>query len=191
MLCMPPPGTGSSMGVDTATKPRFQRCSQKCSEMVDKRVPDAISVPGGDPEGELRGLGRSWGQCLLPEMQHRTGQGWRGELGDLWRLGSRGSQRERLLHINCQAGCQQHACDTLVTSHQGRGRKEGGRVGSLAKTKKHIDRPTLSSRGFSRSLSVLPSISFSSQPSLLHVSFMFLTHSPCRCCLSHYIPGSQ
>lgn len=47
------------MGVDTATKPRFQRCSQKCSEIVDKRVPDAISPIGGDPGEELRGLGRS------------------------------------------------------------------------------------------------------------------------------------
>lgn len=101
MPCMPPPPAPRGReqhGCDTATKPRFQRCSQKCSEMVDKRVPDAISVPGGDSGGELRGLGRSWGQCLLLEIQHRMGQGWRGELGDLWRLGSRGSQRERLLH---------------------------------------------------------------------------------------------
>lgn len=68
----------------------------KVFKMVDKRVLDATSVPGRDPGGEPGGQGRSWGQFFLSEMQGRVGQGWRGELGDLWRLGSRGSQRERL-----------------------------------------------------------------------------------------------
>lgn len=88
-------------------------------------------------------------------MQGRVGQSWRGELGDLRGLALE-EVKGRGCSTNCQAGCQQHACDTLVTSHQGRGRKEGGRVGSLGQDPE-AHRLALGARGLSRSLSVLPS----------------------------------
>lgn len=59
--------------------------------------------------------------------------------------------------INWQSGCQQHACDALVTSHLGRGMK-GGRRACQAGGEEACGAPLslLSSLlGFSRSLSVL------------------------------------
>lgn len=65
------------MGVVTAPKLRFQRCSQRCSKMVDKRLLDATSLPGG---GSRRG---GWEAKAGPGANFffPLGHAWKGGAG--------------------------------------------------------------------------------------------------------------